>query len=189
MTPFQLHVQTWKDCTACSLSQGRRKVVLCRGKLPCDILFIGEAPGFGEDATGLPFVGPAGKLLDEMVEKAEQEMYDDFEDYNDSPRLRFAFTNVVACIPRADEESKVNEPPPEAIKACRSRLEEMTKIANPRIVVAVGKVSGKFVHGKTYEIVHPAAILRANAASQGLMFQRTVVTLTEIFQSLRKTGR
>ena len=97
MTPYQRHREKWKGCERCSLYRGRRSVVLCRGKLPCDVLFVGEAPGVSEDVLGRPFVGPAGKLLDEIVERALDGQYD------------YAITNLVACIPKAVPPVVVNK--------------------------------------------------------------------------------
>jgi uracil-DNA glycosylase len=72
-------------------------VVLCRGRLPCDVLFVGEAPGVSEDVLGRPFVGPAGKLLDTIVERALDGQYD------------CAMTNLVACIPKPVAPVVVNK--------------------------------------------------------------------------------
>lgn len=182
MTPYQRHKHDWHDCQKCPLSQYRRNVVLVRGSLPADILFVGEAPGISEDALGKPFCGPAGKLLDKMIEQA-------------TPRgLTFAFTNVIACIPYDNEGKKVSEPtqwPEESIKECRPRLVEMVEVlATPKVVVTVGAVSGRqmaaqFPHRefRLVNITHPAAILRANPAQQGIMYQKVVVILSDLFES------
>ena len=61
---FQQHREKWRDCQSCLLNKCRNRVVMARGKLPSPILFIGEAPGESENVVGLPFVGPAGRLLD-----------------------------------------------------------------------------------------------------------------------------
>ena len=70
MTPYIKHREKWKDCTRCLLHEHRRKIVLCRGKIPADVLFVGEAPGESEDVLGSPFVGPAAQLLDSLIEQA-----------------------------------------------------------------------------------------------------------------------
>ncbi len=173
MTPYELHKRKWSTCTRCPLHEGRKNVVLVRGKLPCDVLFVGEAPGVNEDALGKPFCGPAGKLLDRMIEDAGGFI----------PRVRLAFSNVIACIPYDEDGKKVSDPPKEAIKRCVPRLEELTRMAKPVKVVAVGLVAAKYVKNDL-TIVHPAAILRANPAQQGLMYQRAVVQLAELFESL-----
>ena len=92
---FLDHYNRWKDCTQCDLCEGRRNVVLARGKIPCHVLFLGEGPGLSEDVAGKPFCGPAGKLLDEQINYAL-----DTEDWISLDYPRIAISNVIACIPR-----------------------------------------------------------------------------------------
>lgn len=181
-TPYQAHAARWaggcgSDCC------GAANKVFCRGTLPCDILFVGEAPGASEDVLGRPFVGPAGKLLDYCVMRAVPEKY------------RTAYTNVVACIPRDAEGTKATAPDWGQIEACRPRLEEFIALAAPALIFAVGKVAAECLEpcyrhstklparpgtGEPAPVVvlqHPAAILRANQAQQGLLLQRMVVTI------------
>lgn len=66
---YQLFVDKWGDCNRCHLCETREKIVIARGSVPADVLFIGEAPGEGEDSTGIPFIGPAGRLLDDIITK------------------------------------------------------------------------------------------------------------------------
>lgn len=189
LSPFQAHKAKWGKCTRCPLHQGRDRVVLCRGKLPCDILFVGEAPGQSENVLGQPFVGPAGKLLDKMIEEGVicASLGAGIEGF---PRI--AFTNVIACIPYDEDGEKISEPPPIAIKKCSPRLVEIIEIAKPRAIVCVGKVAEKHIRtsingnwqGEVITITHPAAILRADPANQGLMYQKNVVALSELFESL-----
>ena len=175
MTPFQKHKKKWRNCERCDLYERRSKVVLCRGKLPCDILFVGEAPGISEDVLGRPFVGPAGKLLDRIIERA---IGTDF---------RLAFTNLVGCIPKGEDGKKLTEPEPKCIKKCSSRLKELVLIAKPELVFCVGKLSAKHMFDTIVgsaaptlvNIVHPAAILRADITQQGLMIQRVEVTIRQ----------
>jgi uracil-DNA glycosylase family 4 len=70
MTRFQLFCQKWGEGCGSTQCAGANRVVLVRGSVPCDVLFIGEAPGQSEDVVGRPFVGPAGKLLDRIIEDA-----------------------------------------------------------------------------------------------------------------------
>lgn len=185
MTPWQQHVEHWKDCTRCPLHAARVKVVLCRGKLPCDALFVGEGPGESEDVIGLPFVGPAGKLLDFIIGRSLPE------------EASYALTNVVACIPRDGDGRKSGAPVPEEIEECRPRLLELIKLARPKLIVCVGAVArGQFdpkmyrslkksdyevgVRGVTVPVVdvqHPAAILRMNPAHQEMAIRRAEVTI------------
>lgn len=155
--------------------------MLIRGKLPADVLFVGEAPGINEDSLGKPFIGPAGKLLDKIIDDAGGNVQ----------RVRLAFTNVIACIPYDEDGKKVSEPPKEAIIRCNPRVSEVVKLTKPAKIVCVGKIPSKHVDkftdgwaGEIVEITHPAAILRANPAQQGLLYQKCVVTLREVFESL-----
>lgn len=180
---YQQHVARWSNCTACALCERRKKVVLVRGKLPATVLFIGEAPGQSEDVLGVPFVGPAGQLLDEIIDDAVSH-----SDLQEPPRM--AWTNLVACIPKDESNSKVSEPPLESIESCAGRLKEIVAIANPRLVVMVGKLSEKHVkptevHRRRYVgIVHPAAILRIDITQRGLMIQRCRSILSDAFDDL-----
>lgn len=161
-------------------------MVFARGQVPCDILFVGEAPGDSEDALGKPFVGSAGKLLDSIIRRA----------FAMKTKLRLAFTNLVACYPRAAKELGHNEPPNEAVLACSPRLVEFVKIANPRLIVCVGALARDRLDSKirkpvtwvqgpvpSIDIKHPAAILRSNEAMQGLEVQRCVVQLINAIET------
>lgn len=178
------HKKKWTDCVACPLCETRSNVVLARGTIPCDVLFVGEAPGQSEDTLGRPFVGPAGKLLDRMIAEARQTAYEDGNTTIDA--LRIAFTNLVCCLPLGEDGHKLAEPDEKAIKACSSRLQEFIRIADPKLIVCVGKLPAKHVitDRSKIEIVHPAAILRSEVAAQSLLVKRVVVTLSEAFASL-----
>lgn len=193
MTPFQKHVLEWSDCKLCPLCETRDKVVLCRGKLPADVLFIGEAPGPSEDTIGQPFKGPAGRLLDTMIDEAYNAMTISPADRGwDS--LRMAFTNLVACIPKDDSDKPYVDPSEKSIKACRPRLEQIINIAKPKLIVCVGKLSQKYL-GEEYQekgwnvvhTVHPAFILKTDTAARvqrDLLIKRTVAILRDGFSSL-----
>ena len=73
-TPWQAFAERWKDCRSCRLCEQRDKIVLARGTIPCDILMVGEAPGLSENSRGLPFDGPAGHRLDQIVAKVVADM-------------------------------------------------------------------------------------------------------------------
>lgn len=199
MTPFQLHVRRWKGCDKCELACQRDRIVLARGKVPCDVLLIGEAPGQSEDVVGQPFVGPAGKLLDHLIDRAGWNEPIDvapFEGDNQTrPLVRCAFTNLVACFPKEAKKEGVNEPSDAAIKACTPRLAEFIELSNPQMVVCVGNLASKWMRKvrdqlgddglpHLIDIVHPAAILRANESQQGLMKQRVVVQLANVLDKL-----
>jgi DNA polymerase len=166
---YEQHVAKWKNCQQCSLSEYRTQVVLARGKVPAEILFIGEAPGASEDIIGQPFIGPAGRLLDHIIDRAVDAQYD------------YALTNLVGCIPK-DSDNDKGEPPKEAILACRDRLLEFIEICQPKLIVSVGLLSKKFTPGEIRPIIsitHPAAILRMDVSQQTLAIKRCVVTIED----------
>lgn len=181
-TKFQLHVLNWRDCDLCELSSQRHQVVFYRGKIPCDVLFVGEAPGESEDLIGQPFMGPAGKLLDSMIAEA------------DTFGFRKGFTNIVACFPKQAKEEKNHQPPKEAVLACEDRLREIIEIASPQLVVAVGKLSEQWLHKqrvqlglgdtKIIDVVHPAYIVRLDLFSQQAAIQRTVTRIRSALEDL-----
>lgn len=186
-TRYQLHVERWSDCHECELSDGRKRVVLARGRLPCDVLFVGEAPGESEDVIGQPFVGPAGKLLDQIVTEASRSFYD-------ATKLRIAFTNLVGCFPKAEKATKNHAPPNECVKSCAPRLRELIALAEPQWIVCVGKLAETWVekYQKQYgcadvprtSITHPAAILRADPVTRDAEIRRCVARLSETFERL-----
>ncbi len=182
MSPYQKHKQRWGSCTRCSLHENRHNVVLCRGSLPCDVLMIGEAPGFSEDANGIPFVpgAPAGSLLMHIVKEA----------FADHERLRIAYTNVVGCLPVDDEGAKNSTPPRECIEACLPRVHELIAIAKPSIIVTVGALAKKNVvvdEGTVEQIVnidHPAYIIRLPSYEQTTLISRAIVTIQDALEAL-----
>lgn len=174
---YQDHYNKWRKCKLCGLCNNRTLIVLGKGKIPCDVLFIGEAPGDSEDVLGMPFVGPAGFLLDRTIRAAELESY------------RLAFTNLVCCIPKEDGEKR--DPDKKEIAACSKRLKEFIEIARPKSVVLAGKLSKKYAEPllgklKAVEITHPAAILRAGEESQGFLQQKNEVVLADLKEYLEE---
>jgi len=179
-TLWTRHKNRWSDCELCDLCNGRTKVVLARGsEIPCDMLFVGEAPGFNEDILGKPFIGEAGKLLDRMIDKAMG---------GDRKPLNIAFTNLIACIPKDKTGRKTTEPPEYAIEACRDRLLEFIELADPRVIILVGLAAKKYA--PTYDdrtirdMIHPAAILRMDVSQKGLAIQRCVVAIADAMEEV-----
>ena len=209
MTPWQLHVLNWQHCTRCPLHEQRTQVVLARGSLPCDVCFIGEAPGVSEDSLGTPFEGPAGKLLDKIIESAlVGSGYKSDARGSDQDAVRVAFTNLVGCFPLEQKRAGINEPPQDAIEACAPRLREFVALAKPKLIVCVGGLAEKWVpkilgKGPTdakqgfllldgegprlvlASIKHPAAILRENMAVQSLSVQKCVVAIADAVEELQ----
>jgi len=204
-------------------------VCLGRGQLPCDVLFVGEAPGESENAVGRPFVegAPAGRLLEWIAAQAlgpvalctvcgsVRQRGDGGEGNwrcaNGHTRadgggrdVRCAFTNLVCCIPRNDEAGgKADEPDDDQVKACAVRLQQFVRLADPRLIVTVGKPAedwldptyrhavSKGFHRPipTAAIQHPAYLLRLNQAQRGLAIQRAVVTLRNAVERLDESPR
>lgn len=142
------------------------QVVLYRGHLPCDVLFIGEAPGDSEDVLGHPFRGPAGERLDALIEDAWNRV--SFPAH----QLDLGFTNIVACRPlKADPDELSNgtlrPPTKEEAAWCSPRLGEIVQMANPKLIVKLGKEAARFTptfafipNCRYINLVHPSAILR-----------------------------
>lgn len=177
---FSLHKSRWVDGCGSDACLRASKVCLGKGQLPCDVLMIGEAPGPSENMLGTVFVGPAGQLLDRIIKDALSGL--------EQP-VRVALTNLVGCIPLDEAGNKFTEPPDEQVRACQQRLKEFIELADPKLIVCVGKLAHDWLdQGYRHalklskpvplvQIVHPAAILRANVAARGLMIQRAVLAL------------
>lgn len=183
----------WSDCRACRLSECRSRIVLCRGILPADILFIGEAPGGSEDVLGRPFSGPAGNLLDSILSSVHTDLERILKDGYSKPSL--AFTNLIGCIPKDLQGRKIVEPEPETIKACSPRLNELVRLAQPTAVVMVGRLAAKWAPKLvdwdfefSADIIHPAAILRLDQSQGPLAIQKTQVILRDLFLQVAFVG-
>ena len=111
------------DCTRCELCRGRSTIVFGDGNPEADLMFIGEGPGEQEDRTGLPFVGRAGELLTQMIEKGIG-----------IPRSEVYICNIVKCRPPQNR----NPLPPE-VSACRPFLDGQIRAVAPRVIVTLGK--------------------------------------------------
>ncbi|MCB2227393.1 MAG: uracil-DNA glycosylase [Desulfarculaceae bacterium] len=116
-------VQAWLgECARCSLSETRHKIVFGAGPENARIMFIGEGPGQREDQQGLPFVGPAGKLLDAMLAAVGLQ------------RSQVYITNIVKCRPPGNRD-----PQPGEVAACRPFLEAQVKQIAPAAICALGR--------------------------------------------------
>lgn len=181
MNAWEAFVERWKNCTRCPLHQQRFRICLARGVIPADMVIIGEAPGASEDAMGLPFVGPAGRVLDQIVERALP------------PAVSWVMTNLVCCYPRDAKMEGTNEPEAEEIQACHQRLVEFVNIARPRLIVCVGNLASQWVDWqggvKCTHITHPAAILRMPVAQQQMAVQRCVITMRSAVEDMLKSPK
>lgn len=110
------------DCHRCLLARTRQHIVWGEGPDQCDILFLGEAPGAVEDRMARPMVGPAGKVLDEVLEKAGM------------PRRTVYIANCVKCRPPENKMAQA----PGALAACRQWLLQEVSRVKPKVVVLLG---------------------------------------------------
>ena len=116
------------DCNACGLCSGRSNIVLPTGSLSSGIVFVGEAPGENEDLQGVPFVGRAGKILDDAMSAAG------------ITRKDVMITNTVKCRPPNNRD-----PTPEEMEACRPFL--VSELKGRRLIVGLGKSSCRDLMG------------------------------------------
>lgn len=130
-----------KVCKNCSLHHTRNHSVPGEGPADARILFIGEGPGMNEDNQGRPFVGAAGKLLEDLLAKAGLNRRDVF------------ICNVVKCRPPGNRD-----PLPEEMLACGRFLDRQIEAINPAVIVTLGRFSmGKFMPGARISSVHGRA--------------------------------
>lgn len=126
----QLEIEV-NECRRCGLWRSRKKPVLGDGNIDAAIVFIGEAPGYWEDVKGKPFIGPAGKLLDEILSE------------NFISREEVYITNVVKCRPPGNRDPRSEE-----IESCKVYLDRQLELIRPRIIVALGRHSAAYVFSK-----------------------------------------
>lgn len=128
-------------CEKCSLHFSRKNAVPGEGSSNAEIMFIGEGPGFYENEQGRPFVGQAGKFLDELLEKAGLS------------RSSVYITNVVKCRPPGNRD-----PLPEELAACSGYLDKQVETIQPKIVVTLGRYSmAHFMPGAKISDAHGQA--------------------------------
>ncbi len=125
-------------CTKCVLHETRKKSVPGDGPVNAEIMFIGEGPGFHENEQGHPFVGAAGKFLDQLLAQAGV------------TRADVWIGNVVKCRPPGNRD-----PLPDELEACDVHLEAQIKTINPSIIVTLGRFSmNKFIPGAKISAIH-----------------------------------
>ncbi len=125
---FEELQRTALACTRCALAEGRTQVVFGDGEPEADLMFVGEGPGQKEDEQGLPFVGPSGNLLTELIEGIGL------------TRGGCYIANVVKCRPPGNRD-----PLPGEIEACRPYLEAQLGFIQPSVVVTLGNFATKLL--------------------------------------------
>lgn len=149
------------SCRKCRLWELRNNVVVGTGNQQADILFVGEGPGRQEDLQGVPFVGPAGQLLDKMLAAI------------DLNREQVYIANIVKCRPPGNRDPELSEQ-----QACMNYLRYQLALIQPKIIVCLGRIAaqaiidsdfkitrqrGEWYYRKGYWITatfHPSALLR-----------------------------
>lgn len=158
--------ETIASCQQCEIARNRTKAVPGEGAENADIMFIGEAPGFYEDQSGRPFVGSAGKFLEQLLASIHLN------------REQVFIANIIKCRPPGNRD-----PLPVEIQNCCNWLERQIEIIRPKIIVTLGRYSmAKFFPGKIigkihgtaqkqddviyYAMYHPAAALHQQSLRQ-----------------------
>jgi uracil-DNA glycosylase len=171
-------------CQKCTLYHSRKKAVPGEGPAKCEIMLIGEGPGFYENEQGRPFVGAAGKFLDELLAQAGLKRADVW------------ITNIVKCRPPGNRD-----PLPEEVAACNQYLERQVQAVDPSIIITLGRHSmSKYmpgakisaVHGQMRKVgdryviamFHPAAALHQASLKPAILADFT--KLPELLQQARK---
>ena len=149
-------------CTRCGLCETRTNVVFGVGERTADIMFVGEGPGEQEDLQGEPFVGPAGKLLDDMLSIIDLDR-----------KVNCYIGNIVKCRPPRNRDPLETEQ-----DACIDYLRNQVALVKPKVIVCLGRIAAKRLirednrntpeHGQWVEktgvwmtaIYHPSALLR-----------------------------
>lgn len=176
-----------KSCTGCGLCRTRHNVVFGVGNPQSDIMFIGEGPGEQEDLQGIPFVGAAGKLLDQMLSII------------DIDRTNCYIANIVKCRPPQNRD-----PEEEEQAACIDYLRNQIALVNPRVIVCLGRIAAKKIiredfritrdHGTWTQIgdtwvsaiYHPSALLR-DASKRPETFD-DLLSIRDRLQKIRKSS-
>ncbi len=124
-----------EQCSRCRLAGTRTKTVFGEGDPDAEVMFIGEGPGRQEDLTGRPFVGRAGELLTRIIELGMG-----------IPRAGVFIANLVKCRPTVDMRMERDRPPDnEELLACAPFIRQQIGIIQPRVIVALGSPSSKFL--------------------------------------------
>jgi DNA polymerase len=150
------------DCRRCKLWKGRKSIVFGSGNPKAELVFVGEGPGADEDEQGLPFVGRAGQLLTDMIEKGLK-----------IPRPEVYICNIVKCRPPGNRKPERDE-----VAACREFVERQIDSIHPRVICALGSTAAETLldrreamgrlRGRWYDFrgiplmvtYHPAFLLR-----------------------------
>ena len=176
------------NCTRCGLCETRHNVVFGIGNEQADVMFVGEGPGEQEDLKGEPFVGPAGKLLDDMLSIVD--LYRQENCY---------IANIVKCRPPRNRDPLETEQ-----EACIGYLRNQVALIKPKIIVCLGRIAAKKLIDPDFRITrqhgqwvqkngiwmmgtfHPAALLR-NPNNKPLCFEDMLALRDKILEVCPET--
>ena len=162
MMDWETLEQTCLQCNRCGLCERRTNVVFGVGNETADVMFVGEGPGEQEDLQGEPFVGPAGKLLDDMLSIIDLDRHSNCY-----------IGNIVKCRPPRNRDPLETEQ-----DACIEYLRNQVALIRPKIIVCLGRIAAKRLIDEDYRITrqhgqwvnkngiwmtaiyHPSALLR-----------------------------
>ena len=164
MTPWEELQNECLQCRACPLADTRQNVVFGTGRTDAEVLFIGEGPGANEDEQGLPFVGAAGKLLDDMLAMIGLK------------RESVYITNIVKCRPPQNRDPLDGEK-----AACLGYLRRQTELMQPKIIVCLGRVAAKMRHGSFKK-------LKIHENSMGVRWQTSRIFCCNALRSTKASG-
>ena len=173
-----------RGCTECPLSQGRTRAVPGEGSPNSRVMFVGEAPGYHEDQQGRPFVGPAGRFLDQLLETIGLKREDVF------------VANMIKCRPPSNRD-----PLPSELAACTKYLDRQIELLNPDLIVTLGRYAmGKYfpkesitrTRGKVrvkdgrriLPLLHPAAALHQASLREGI--ESDFLTIPQAIEEARQ---
>jgi DNA polymerase len=148
-----------RGCTRCpELARTRTQVVFGAGNADADLMFVGEAPGAREDEQGIPFVGQAGRLLDQLLEEVGLQRSDVF------------IANTLKCRPPGNRD-----PQPVEIDNCQDYLMRQVELIRPRVICTLGNFATKLLRGD------PTGISRLHGQAEILVIGRRAVRLYPLF--------
>lgn len=173
-----------ENCSLCSLGKTKTNTVFGCGNASADLMFVGEAPGEKEDMSGVPFVGPAGKLFDKYLE------------YVGLSRDEVYIANILKCRPPRNRD-----PLPEEAEACMGYLREQVREIKPKMIVCLGRIAAQRLikpdfkitaeHGRWFDtksfkmcaVYHPSALLRDTSKKADML--RDMKMIKEVYDTVK----
>lgn len=190
-TRWLAHVEQWQHCVLCPTGLSCQNHVLGRGQLPCDILFLGEAPGPEEDDEGIPFIGRAGKTLTALIRDLSSRLLKVQVRYaEDRTALRYFISNTLACFPEDPIRDTFRKPETKEVLNCTPRVHDLIRLAEPKGIVLLGKAAEeahfRYIKDQSIPVLcvwHPSYINR-NGGTASLHYKKVRESLVTFVSSL-----